>query len=445
MKKIIITLFVLVSYFTSFPSIVYADVTRFSFITEPQTIGVNISSETITIQSQNSSGLSEDITETADIVFTSTSATGQFLSTSGNPVSTTMSRNTANKNFLYKDGTAGTYTITITATGRTSLSTFTASQQIVVGESSSQTSNSTSTEESEVATSTPAPTPVVINSAHSSPVPLSDTENKMEFEVSAGRSRLVMVGSPIFFTATPTRLQNIAERSISYEWSFGDGAIDKGLTVGHSYNFPGEYSVVLNAYASDKQAVSRTLVKVVSPVFVLLKVSGGVEILNKSAFEVNLENWNLSGGGRSFTFPKDTIISSGNTIIFADNVTGITGDNIKITNPKGKLFGEIQSVLSTTTKPDQMDLISIQNKITEIKAEIAKINPEPKVSNISVKQVKIIPVKNDVQQEKLSNDSDQLANTIQIFEGPKKQGIISSLFSWPIKSIDFIRGLFIEE
>lgn len=445
MKRLFFTLIVLSIITAPFSRVVYAEVTQFVFTTEPQIVGVGISSDTITIQSQNSSGLSEDITETTDIIFTSTSATGQFLSTSGNPVSTTMSRNTTNKNFLYKDGTAGTYTITITATGRTSLNTFTANQQIVVGENSSQTSNSTSTEESEIITSTPTPIPVVVNSAHSSPVPLSDTENKMEFEVYAGRTRLVMVGSSIFFIATPTKLQNIAERSISYEWSFGDGTTEKGLIVSHSYNFPGEYSVVLNAHASDKQAVSRTLVRVVSPVFVLSRVSGGVEILNKSGFEVNLENWNLSGGGKSFIFPKDTIISSGNTIIFADNVTGITGDDIKITNPKGKLFGEIQSVLSTSTQTNQMDLMSIQNKITEIKAEIAKINPEPKVSNVTVKQVKNIPVKNDVQQDKISNGSDQLANVIEIFKAPERQGVISSIFSWPIKGIDFIKSLFIEE
>src|SRR3989344_3426644 len=106
-------------------------VTQFVFTTEPQTIGVSVASETITVQSQNSSGLSEDITETHDVIFTSTSPTGQFISTSGNPVTTTMSKNTSNKNFLYKDPTAGTHTLQITATGRTSLQSYSVSQQIV--------------------------------------------------------------------------------------------------------------------------------------------------------------------------------------------------------------------------------------------------------------------------------------------------------------------------
>ena len=93
-----------------------AQVSQFVFITEPQTVSIGVSSETITIQSQNSQGVSENITETHDLVFTSISPTGQFFNTSGNPVSTTMSKNTANKNFLYQDSTVGTYTLTITAT-----------------------------------------------------------------------------------------------------------------------------------------------------------------------------------------------------------------------------------------------------------------------------------------------------------------------------------------
>ena len=88
--------------------VAYADsVTQFVFTTEPQTVGLGVPSETITVQSQNSAGTSENITETTDIVFTSTSVTGQFLSTSGNPVTLTMSKNTANKNFLYQDSTSG--------------------------------------------------------------------------------------------------------------------------------------------------------------------------------------------------------------------------------------------------------------------------------------------------------------------------------------------------
>lgn len=422
-------------------SVVYAEVTQFSFITDPQNIPVGTESGTITIQSQNSSGASEDITETTDIVFSSTSQTGQFLSTSGNAVTTTMSKNTANKNFLYKDATAGTYTISITATGRTSLKVFTANQQITVGTNSIQENTSTSSAES-IKTSTTQTSSFANNSAHSSPAPLSDTENKMEFEVSAGRSRLAMVGSQISFTAKPTRLQNISERSISYEWSFGDGTVEKGSVVSHSYNFPGDYSVVLNAYSSDNQAVSRTAVKVISPVFIINKVNDGIEVVNKTSYEINLEGWSLYGNGKNFTFPKDTIISAGNKVIFGDSVTGILSNDIKIINPKGKLFGEHVSIMPITTtsniKPTSLDLPSVQKKIIEIKSEISKINPEIK------KDTKVVNDELNTASS-ISTSSDQIANVVEVFKAPENKGVINSIFAWPIKGIDFVKNLFSKE
>src|SRR3989344_3418129 len=269
-----------------------AQVSQFVFITEPQTVSIGVSSETITIQSQNSQGVSENITETHDLVFTSISPTGQFFNTSGNPVSTTMSKNTANKNFLYQDSTVGTYTLTITATGRTSLQSFSASQQITIGGESSSSSNSTTTNEQ---TSTETTTDQssssqtnTANSAHSSPAPLSSTENKIEFEVSAGRDRLTAVGNPVIFIASPTKLQNLPEQAITYKWSFGDGTTLLGKTVTHNYRHAGNYAIVLNAYGSDKQAVSRINVKVILPLISLQRVSDGIEIENKSGPEINL-------------------------------------------------------------------------------------------------------------------------------------------------------------
>ena len=80
--------------------IVYANVSQFVFTTDPQTVAIGTPSNTITVQLQNSSGLQENSTETVDLVFTSTSPTGQFLSAStpGNPVVARINTGSANKN-----------------------------------------------------------------------------------------------------------------------------------------------------------------------------------------------------------------------------------------------------------------------------------------------------------------------------------------------------------
>ncbi len=445
MKKLIF-LFIGILFYSN----VYAEVSQFVFVTEPQSIDANSLSETITIQSQNSSGEQEDITETMDLVFSSTSATPEFLSTSGNPVSTTMSKNTSNKNFLYRDATSGTYIITIQATGRTSLKTITTSQQVVVGGSSNtpnNTPNATTTEETVTPTPTPTPTTQTNYSAHSSPSPLSNTENKMEFEVSAGRDRLTSTGSSVLFVATPTKLQNVSKQSISYSWSFGDGTTAKGETASHYYRHPGEYSVVLNAFSSDKQAVSRLTVKVVSPDISIIKVPDGSEVENKSGAEINLGNWKISGNNKVFVIPEDTLIPSGKKIIFSDDVTGINTVDLSLINPTSKTVASSVSFnedLSLSSK--QISLSEIQDKINEVKSVLSTISPQ-ETKTIKRPQVASAPVEKTVPVDSglVITEESQTASAIQVFEASKKSGVVSSLFSWPMRGLSFIKHIFTEE
>ncbi|MEQ1500095.1 MAG: PKD domain-containing protein [Parcubacteria group bacterium] len=444
MKKFIPVFIIILSVLISKP--VFAEVTQFVFVTPVQNIAVSTLSDTITIQSQNSTGVPEDITETSDIEFTSSSLTGEFLSTSGNAVSKTMSRNTTNKNFVYRDSSSGAHTITIKATGRTSLNVFTATQVINVGAGSvSSTTNSTTTIEDTV---TPTPAPQIAYSSHSSPSPLSNTENKMEFEVSAGRSRLTSVGSQVSFAGDPTRLQNVGVQSISYEWSFGDGATALGQVVSHAYAFPGEYVVVLNARSSDKQAVSRTSVKVVEPQLVLSRVELGTEVTNKSSSEVNLGGWSFVSKNKTFVFPKDTILLSNKSIVFSDSTTGFdSSTQIKILNPLGKLFGSVDPVNDTRitkeVKPlSESELQNIQASLDKVKTELAKISPKSASKVVTVKKVEPVEPKEVVYPAE--DNSDQLANTVSMFEGKKETGLISSILSWPIIGINLIKHVFVE-
>ncbi|MEQ1561571.1 MAG: PKD domain-containing protein [Nitrospira sp.] len=432
MKKIIF--FVTATLF--FTNVAYADVSQFVFTTDPQNIAVDKLSDTITVQSQNSSGSSEDITETYDVVFTSTSQTGQFLSTSGNPVSTTMSKNTANKNFLYKDSNSGTHTITVKATSRSGSKTFTASQNIVVG-----TTENIPTSTDDNKTTTTSSTVDVSNdntSAHSSPAPLSNTESKIDFEISAGRDRLTVVGNNISFQVVPTKLQNINKDTVYYEWSFGDGTTGQGSLVSHAYVFSGEYSVVVNAKSSDNQAVSRLLVKVISPDFSIKRVVGGVEIENKSKTEVNLEGWSLKGDTKTFVFPKDTLISAGKKVVFADEVTRVGGD-VELLSVSGKQFGKTSTITPTKTHDDLSD---IQIKIDEIKKEISKINPP----TTSYKTEVVIPKVSNTEPASSGVDMSQNTdNTSVVFEATKKTNLVTTVLSWPTKSFYFVRHFFVED
>lgn len=415
-----------------------AEVAKFVFTTEPQTIPTGTNSETITVQSQNSEGVSDNITETNDLVFSSTSATGEFLSTSGNPVTTTMSKNTANKNFLYRDSNPGTYTITVTATGRTSLKTLSASQQITVGSSGSSGNVDTATTTEKKGIETP-PTVIIVYSAHSSPAPLSTTENKIDFEISAGRDRLTSVGNQVIFKATATKTQNVSEQNISYTWSFGDGTTGQGNMTSHSYRFPGNYTVVLNGSYSDKQAVSKILVKVILPELIVSKVDGGSEIINKSKMEVNLGGWSLSGNRMNFVFPADTLISAGEKIIFADEVTGFIDGEVNLLNPLSRSFAVFESTSTTKNIKENTDipkLEKIQARIEEVKNTVNQIS-----SRINSKPVEKIIVKKI--EEPLKN-KEELASVIQVFESTKKESFSAQILSWPDRGFRFIKRLFVE-
>src|SRR3989338_7373882 len=92
------------------------DVSQFVFTTNYQTIKPNEISEIISIQSQDASGVSADILQTTCLELATNSGTGEFSSsnTNWNPVKIlTMSKNSANRNFYYKDSVAGGYELSV--------------------------------------------------------------------------------------------------------------------------------------------------------------------------------------------------------------------------------------------------------------------------------------------------------------------------------------------
>ena len=429
----------------------FAEVTQFVFTTEPQTIAVNATSTIITIQSQNSSGTLENITETTDLIFTSSSPSGQFLSTSGNVVSSVMSRGTANKNFLYQDPIAGTYTLKINATGRSSLKTFSTSQQITVGNTGSGAINTSAASSGGNTGESAFSMTLGQYSAHSSPAPLSQTAIPLIFEVSAGRDRLASLGSLILFKAIPIKMQNFSEQNIIYTWSFGDGTTAQGKETGHAYKFAGEYVVVLNATVPDLSAVSRVSVKVIAPNISLKQVLGGIEVANASKSEINLEGWTLAGENKSFIFPKDTLIPSDKKVIFADEVTGNLSLPIRLKNPSGPILGQVSgeqilnqasSIISSTS------LSEVQSKITEIKKALAQMSPSysPKTEAVSTVILSNEEKPKPSRQIEITKATSTLeTNVVTVFEGPRQTPLVSSIFAWPIKGLTFIRHLFVED
>jgi hypothetical protein len=225
-------------------------------------------------------------------------------------------------------------------------------------------------------------------SAHISPLPLSDFSQKQELYISAGRNRIVSVGNSVVFEAYAIDAKGAKSQNISAAWSFGDGAQARGAKVSHTYKYPGDYVVVLNANAGGNEAVSRASVRVFAPKIILfLEEDGAVSLENDFAYEINIGEWKIRGANGSFVVSSDTIILPGKKLIFSKANTAIDfskSASIELLFPDGVIgasFAKIPTpimAIASSTFP----VVPMAGKIIEppVVAKIVQpvISPKPK-------------------------------------------------------------------
>ncbi|HEY4516063.1 MAG TPA: PKD domain-containing protein [Candidatus Paceibacterota bacterium] len=310
-------------------SVYAAEVSKISFITEEVSVKPNEISEAITIQSQDSSGASLQTPETIDLEFLSTSSTGEFLNSAGNPVSKTMSKNTANRTFYYKDSNIGTHTLSVKAVGRDSQREWNTSQKITVSSGAStpsanqnQTQNQNNSNSSGEVLGEDSEEDGSSLSSTGGPSSPQYGSQASSLEVLAGRDRVTAPGSPLMFQAYVKKNVN-SNSSLEFDWSFGDGNVGRGAMVYHTYIHPGDYAVVLNVNSGSNFSTSRLKVKVVSPRMSVSAKEGYVEVSNEGNTEINLFNWRLESDGRGFIFQPDTIILPHSSVRFENSLLGM--------------------------------------------------------------------------------------------------------------------------
>ncbi|MDB5266871.1 MAG: Lamin globular tail-like protein [Parcubacteria group bacterium] len=265
----------------------------------------------------------------------------------------------------------------------------------IVSASTSAVPVATSTPDQDATSTTPQTTTSAKSSsgeasAHYGSASLSAVEPISKFEIGAGRDRLGVIGSPVEFKAEMKYTYN---GYMNFKWSFGDGAIGYGSQISHSYAYPGEYVVVLNASSLGGQAVSRASVKVMPVQFsITVATPERVEITNQSKSEVNLFGRALVTSGKTFVFPEDTILKAGQKISFSSSVTGIQpSDATKVSllvvgDSLNKSFVPSQTADQNNPELNSVDLTPFVTKVDELKKEIAALPTEPHVVTGAVKK-----------------------------------------------------------
>jgi len=397
-----------------------AGVEKIVFTTDHQSIKPNIISLPITIQTQDLGGNLFQTPETIDLEFVSTSATGEFLGSTGNPVADYMSKNTANKTFYYKDSSEGNFTITINAKGRETLVEWSTSQQVIV---SSGASDNTTDDN----TNLPGEVLGASSSEASSGGVGSATDNvsslNSQLEILAGSDRTTSPGSPIWFQATVKK--NTTKAGPELNWSFGDGNVGVGPLVSHVYKYSGDYVVVLSARAGDIFSVSRLKVKVTESIIEVRDEGEYLEITNNGNTEINLFNWKIENKGKGFIFQPNTIILPKSTVKIDKNLLTMKGlDNSIETSLKNSLGEEVFHF----TLVEAIDLNEASKNIEIIKKEAFGI--QEKAKNLG-----LIPQTNSQQANVLGaisvkgEEENEIATNTEnvIYEARIEEGILSKL------------------
>lgn len=330
--------FVLISFiFLLSLSVVFAaDVSQFVFTSTGQTIKPNEISETLTVQAQDSAGVSVKLSQTGCLHLETSSGTGQFSSNSTNwesVTSLTMNKNTSNRNFYFKDSSTGNYTLTVKAAliscSDWTTEQWTATQNIIVSDSSQQQSSS----QTQV-----SPTPGV---GETSAWPVEP-----QIYANAGEDKTGVAGADVYFSGLALGFEKQPIDNARFLWNFGDGAFKQGQNISHIYKYPGEYIVVLDVASGKYSASDRALIKIIPN---QIKISEAnkelIKISNESSSVLDISGWYLRVGGKIFKLPASTLIRANSSLIIPSSNSGIeANNNAELLYPNGSLANSFASV-----------------------------------------------------------------------------------------------------
>lgn len=362
-------------------NVVFAsDISQFVFTTNPQTIKPKEVSETLTIQAQDANGNSVKIPQTGCLHLETTSATGQFSSNSTNWESVsqlTMNKNTANRNFYYKDSSVGNYTLTVKA-ALTSCSEWTTEEWI-------------------------AKQDIIVSESASNPEPASESEPEQQTQqqeetvwptepqiyAKAGPDKTAVAGADVYFSGQALGLQKEPLENARYLWNFGDGDIGEGQNTKHVYKYPGEYIVVLDVSSGKYSASDRLLVKVVENNLKIIEANENyIKLHNGSNVELDISSWFLRAENSLFKFPAKTFIKTDKDLIIDSSISDLKAKNQKaeILYPNGSLansyFGSAQAEKEKAEEEPKSTIVVDSNPKAKENAA-SDVNVGNRVSDIS--------------------------------------------------------------
>lgn len=221
-------------------------------------------------------------------------------------------------------------------------------------------------------------------STHSRQEVVRTLPDTISFEVTAGRPRIGFVGTPLSFEAKKKESMYIPDHnSISYLWSMGDGSIISGQHITHTYQFSGDYTVILNSEIAGVYAVSKVKVRIIDPrIHIAFAGKKYIEISNTDTYEVNIGGWIIETKKKRFIAAQDTIVSPRTSIKIPSNISQLNPleEYVRITNPLGTIISSINIRDSDQEVSETDPLIILPDGMSPASLEQLLIDTFKKVS-----------------------------------------------------------------
>lgn len=173
----------------------------------------------------------------------------------------------------------------------------------------------------------------------------------------AGEDKIALVGQEIIFDGILS--SDPDNDSLTFFWNFGQGRTLEGVKATTTYQYPGEYIIVLKVFDGSLEDADQILAAIY-PAKILIseflanpagKDEEGewLEIYNPSDFWVDLGGWQLDdeeGGSKPFKIPENTFIKPKSYLVFSRQITRIAFNNdkdeVRILFPNGEISDAVQ-------------------------------------------------------------------------------------------------------
>lgn len=201
-------------------------------------------------------------------------------------------------------------------------------------------------------------------------------------------SKLGFAGIPISLEAI---VLNQEYKNIygKFLWNFGDGNFKEVKSIdnnkfSYKYNYPGKYNIYVEYYKNSSD-INPTLfteinLEIISPTIIISNTGEQdnffIELTNKTNYDINLQNFILSGQYNNFIFPKNTFLKKNNKIILSPEATNFnlndknflelrdTGNKIIFSN-KILTTQVIKKKVSSPTNSQNQNIIIEENNFSE--------------------------------------------------------------------------------